>query len=77
MVVTIQFWKTHHAVHVSFARPVSFGHLPEAPSIMNCISLPETEPLLIFFLNSPGGGIPAYQGKILPGTFPGTFPLAN
>jgi hypothetical protein len=48
--VTVPFWKTHHAVHVSFARPVSFGHLPEAHSIMNCISLPETEPLLFSLL---------------------------
>jgi hypothetical protein len=33
------------AIHVSFARPVSFGHLPEAPAIMNCFLLPKTEPL--------------------------------
>jgi hypothetical protein len=31
------FGKTYHAVHVSFARTVSFGHLPEAHSTMNCI----------------------------------------
>jgi len=37
------FGKTYHAVHVSFARTVSFGHLPEAHSIMNCILLPKTE----------------------------------
>jgi hypothetical protein len=43
--VTAQFWETHHAVHVSFARPVSFGHLPEAPSIMNGMILTKTEPL--------------------------------
>jgi hypothetical protein len=41
--VTIQFWKNYHAVHVSFARTVSFGHLPEAHSIMNCILPPKTE----------------------------------
>jgi hypothetical protein len=32
---TVQFWKTHHAVHISSARPVACGCLPEAPSIMN------------------------------------------
>ena len=37
--VTVQFWKTHHAVLVSF------GHLPEAHAIMNGINLPETEQL--------------------------------
>jgi len=37
------FGKTYYAVHVSFARTVSFGHLPEAHSIMNCILLPKTE----------------------------------
>ena len=36
------FGKTYYAVHVSFARTVSFGHLPEAHSIMNCILLPKT-----------------------------------
>ena len=41
--VTIQFWNTNHAVHVSFARTVSPGHLPEAHSIMNCILLLKTE----------------------------------
>jgi hypothetical protein len=44
--ITIRFWKLHHAVHVSFARPVSFSHLPEAHWIMNCILLPKTERLL-------------------------------
>jgi hypothetical protein len=49
----VLFWKTHDAIHVSFARPVSFGHLPEAPSSMNCILLPKAEPLpdqLVIFL---------------------------
>jgi hypothetical protein len=44
-----RFWRQElevgavYAVHVSFARTVSFGHLPEAHSIMNCIFLPKTE----------------------------------
>jgi hypothetical protein len=42
-VVTIQFWENYHAAHVSFARTVSYVHLPEALSIMNCILLPKTE----------------------------------
>ena len=39
------FGKKSHAVHVSFARPVSCGHLPEAHSIINGILLPKTEQL--------------------------------
>jgi hypothetical protein len=46
------FGKKSHAGHVSFVRPVSCGHLPEASSIMNGIILPKTEPLLIFFLTT-------------------------
>jgi hypothetical protein len=41
--VTIQFWENYHAVHVSFARTVSYVHLPEAHSFMNCILLSKTE----------------------------------
>jgi hypothetical protein len=37
------FGKKSHADHISFARPVSFGHLPEAHSIMNGITFPKSE----------------------------------
>jgi hypothetical protein len=46
--ITLQFWATHHAVHVSLAGPVSCGHLAGDPSIMNGIILFKTGPLLIF-----------------------------
>jgi hypothetical protein len=44
------FGNIYHAVHVSFARPVSFGHLPEAHAIINCILLPKTESLHVFLI---------------------------
>jgi hypothetical protein len=51
------FGKKSHADHVSFVRPVSFGHLPEVPSIMNGIILPKAEELRgksLYFLRECG-----------------------